>query len=88
MENLPPPVINKPQINETSELFNQVQIKLDLAYNNINYILEIGFNKEKTEIVFLIDEEGKLSTEFYLCKMNLESAKKLSKYFLVCDSID
>ena len=87
METPPPPIFNKSQINEF-ELINKIEIKSYLTFNDINYVLEMGFNKEKTEIVFVIEEEGRLSIEFYYYKMNLESAQKLSKFFLACDSFD
>ena len=88
MENSPPPVINKPRINEPSDKINKAEIKTKLSYNDINYDLEIGFSEDKTIIVFLIDEEKKLSSEYFSAKISLESFQKLSKYFRLCDSID
>ena len=88
MENSPPPAFNKPDSNEYPELIDKVEIQSKLVFNNKNYDLEIGFNKNKTEIIFLIDEEGKFSTVYYSTKINLESFLKLSKYFRLCDSIE
>ena len=88
MENSPPPAFNKPDSNDYSELIDKVEIQSKLVFNNKNYDLEIGFNKNKTEIIFLIDEEGKFSSEYYSTNINLESFLKLSKYFRLCDSIE
>ena len=67
---------------------NKVETKIKLVLNNENYDFEIGFDKDKTEIVFSIDEEDKFLSEYYTTKIKLESFLKLSKYFIVCDSID
>ena len=60
-----------------------------LLLENVNYLIKFGkFKSEQEELIIFVKEENIISSEYYQESFSLENLHKISKFFILFETID